>query len=45
MFYGCARLGPSVLGFLWVGTGSALVEMAVLLEEIAHALGAQVGEA
>lgn len=44
MFYGCARLGPSVLGFLWVGTGSALVEIAVL-EEISHALGAQVGEA
>lgn len=35
-----ARLGPSVLGFLWVGTGSALVEIAVLVKGIAH-----VGEA
>lgn len=40
-----ARLGLSVLGLLRVGTGSALVEIAVLLEELASALSAHEGVA
>jgi hypothetical protein len=39
-----ARLDPSVLGFLWVGTGSGLVEIPALVE-IAHNISPHVGEA